>query len=77
MLLGVNGAVNGSGVCPPTTQPGSFSASPAPVQASSKPNKNLEPSNSHRSSPPNKPAELVEKTIQKTKEKVGPAVSPR
>ncbi|KAF3832814.1 hypothetical protein F7725_026479 [Dissostichus mawsoni] len=67
---GVNGAVNGSGVCPPTTQSGSFSASPAPVQASSKPTKNSNPSNSHRSSPQSKPAELVEKPIHKTKEKV-------
>ncbi|XP_034076797.1 bromodomain adjacent to zinc finger domain protein 2B isoform X3 [Gymnodraco acuticeps] len=66
---GVNGAVNGSGVCPPTTQSGSFSASPAPVQASSKPTKNSNPSNSHRSSPQSKPAELVEKPIHKTKEK--------
>ncbi|KAI3377510.1 hypothetical protein L3Q82_008683, partial [Scortum barcoo] len=66
---GVNGAVNGSGVCPPTTQSGSFSASPAPVQASTKPPKNSDPSISHRSSPQNNPAELVEKPIQKTKEK--------
>ncbi|KAJ4947915.1 hypothetical protein JOQ06_009944 [Pogonophryne albipinna] len=66
---GVNGAVNGSGVCPPTTQSGSFSASPAPLQASSKPIKNSNPSNSHRSSPQSKPAELVEKPIHKTKEK--------
>ncbi|KAK5915542.1 hypothetical protein CesoFtcFv8_001124 [Champsocephalus esox] len=66
---GVNGAVNGSGVCPPTTQSGSFSASPAAVQASSKPTKNSNPSNSHRSSPQSKPAELVEKLIHKTKEK--------
>ncbi|KAI4830978.1 hypothetical protein KUCAC02_002579 [Chaenocephalus aceratus] len=56
-------------VCPPTTQSGSFSASPAPVQASSKPTKNSNPSNSHRSSPQSKPAELVEKLIHKTKEK--------
>lgn len=72
MFLGVNGAVNGSGVCPPTTQSGSFSVSPAPVKASSKPTKNADPSNSHRSSPPNNPAESVEKAIQKTKEKVSP-----
>ncbi|XP_038558135.1 bromodomain adjacent to zinc finger domain protein 2B isoform X4 [Micropterus salmoides] len=66
---GVNGAVNGSGVCPPTTQSGSFSASPAPVQALTKPTKKSDPTNSHRSSPQNNPAELVEKPIQKTKEK--------
>ncbi|XP_068586955.1 bromodomain adjacent to zinc finger domain protein 2B isoform X12 [Cebidichthys violaceus] len=66
---GVNGAVNGSGVCPPTTQSGSFSASPAPVQASTKPTKNSDPSNSHRSSPQSNPAELVDKPIHKTKEK--------
>ncbi|KAG7222327.1 hypothetical protein INR49_026753, partial [Caranx melampygus] len=67
---GVNGAVNGSGVRPPTTQSGSFSASPAPVQASTKPTKNSNPSNSHRSSPQNNPApESVEKPSQKTKEK--------
>ena len=34
VLLGVTGAVSGSGVFPPTTQSGSFTASPAPVQAS-------------------------------------------
>ncbi|KAF0042972.1 hypothetical protein F2P81_004309 [Scophthalmus maximus] len=66
---GVNGAVNGSGVCPPTTQSGSFSASPTPVQASTKPTKNSNPSNSHRCSPQSNPAELVEKPIQKPKEK--------
>ncbi|XP_037646570.1 bromodomain adjacent to zinc finger domain protein 2B isoform X8 [Sebastes umbrosus] len=66
---GVNGAVNGSGVCPPTTQSGSFSASPAPVQASTKPTKNTDPSNSHRSSPQSNPAELVGRPIHKTKEK--------
>jgi len=70
VFLGLNGAVNGGGVCPPTTQSGSFSASPTPVQASTKPTKNPEPSYSHRSSPQNNPAELVEKTIQKPKEKV-------
>lgn len=67
--------MNGSGVCPPTTQSGSFSASPAPVQALTKPTKNSDPSNSHRSSPQNNPAELVEKPIQKTKEKVSPEIS--
>lgn len=65
---GMNGAVNGSLVSPPSTQSGSFSSSPAPVQTSAKPTKNSEPSNSHRSSPSNKPADLVEK-IQKPKEK--------
>lgn len=71
VLAGVNGAVNGSGVCPPTTQSGSYSASPTPVQAPTKPNKNSDPSNIHRSSPHNNPAELVEKTTVKPKEKVG------
>lgn len=66
---GVNGAVNGSGVCAPTTQSGSYSASPTPVQASAKPTKNSDGSNIHRSSPKNNPAELVEKTIAKPKEK--------
>ncbi|XP_019935617.2 bromodomain adjacent to zinc finger domain protein 2B isoform X4 [Paralichthys olivaceus] len=66
---GVNGAVNGSGVCPPTTQSGSFSASPAPVQASTKSTKTSNPSHSHRSSPHKNPAELVVKPIQKQKEK--------
>lgn len=70
MFLGVNGAVNGSGVCPPTTQSGSFPASPAPVQASTKPTKNSDPSNSHRTSTQNNPVEFVEKPVQKTKEKV-------
>ncbi|MEQ2171490.1 hypothetical protein GOODEAATRI_011218, partial [Goodea atripinnis] len=66
----VNGAVNGSGVCPPTTQSGSYSASPNTVQASTKPTKNSDPSNIHRSSPQSHPAELVEKMIVKPKEKV-------
>lgn len=69
---GVNGAVNGSGVCPPTTQSGSFPASPAPVKASTKPTKNSDPSNSHHTSTQNNPAELVEKPTQKPKEKVSP-----
>uniref|UniRef100_A0A087YDD1 Bromodomain adjacent to zinc finger domain, 2Ba n=1 Tax=Poecilia formosa TaxID=48698 RepID=A0A087YDD1_POEFO len=68
-LPGVNGAVNGSGVCPPTTQSGSYSASPTPVQAPTKPTRNSDPSNIHRSSPENNPSELVEKTIVKPKEK--------
>ncbi|XP_028999249.1 bromodomain adjacent to zinc finger domain protein 2B isoform X4 [Betta splendens] len=66
---GLNGAVNGSGVCPPTTQSGSFSANPASVQAPTKPTKTSDTTNTHRSSPQNNPAELVEKTIQKPKEK--------
>lgn len=70
VLPGVNGAVNGSGVCPPTTQSGSYSASPTPVQAPTKPTRNSDPSNIHRSSPENNPSELVEKTIVKPKEKV-------
>ncbi|XP_071771100.2 bromodomain adjacent to zinc finger domain protein 2B isoform X2 [Centroberyx gerrardi] len=66
---GVNGAVNGSGVSPPTTQAGSYSVSPAPIQASTKPTKNSDPSNSHRSSPQNNPADVVEKQLQKPKDK--------
>ncbi|XP_020794600.2 bromodomain adjacent to zinc finger domain protein 2B isoform X15 [Boleophthalmus pectinirostris] len=65
---GMNGAVNGSVVCPPSTQSGSFSPSPAPVQTSAKPTKHSDPSNSHRSSPSTKPAGPAEKT-HKTKEK--------
>lgn len=70
VFLGLNGAVNGSGVCPPTTQPGSFSANQASVQASAKPTKASDAANTHRSSPQNNPAELVEKPILKPKEKV-------
>ncbi|XP_026234228.1 bromodomain adjacent to zinc finger domain protein 2B isoform X5 [Anabas testudineus] len=66
---GVNGAVNGSGVCPPTTQSGSFSAGSASVQASTKATKNSDTTNTHLSSPQNNPAEVVEKPIQKPKEK--------
>ncbi|XP_029313194.1 bromodomain adjacent to zinc finger domain protein 2B isoform X4 [Cottoperca gobio] len=66
---GGNGAVNGSGVCPPTTHSGSFSANPASVQASTKPTKNPDLSKSHRSSPQSNPAEFVGKPIHKTKEK--------
>ncbi|XP_067352190.1 bromodomain adjacent to zinc finger domain protein 2B isoform X7 [Channa argus] len=65
---GVNGAVNGSGVCPPTTQSGNFSASPAPVQATTKPTKNSDPT-TRRSSPQNNPGDLVAKPTQKSKEK--------
>lgn len=72
VFSGVNGEVNGSGVCPPTTESGSFPASPAPVQASPKPTKNSDPSNSHHTSTQNNPAELMEKPTQKPKEKVSP-----
>lgn len=75
MFSGVNGAVNGSGVCPATTQSGSFSANAAPVQASSKPTKNSDPTNNLHSSPQNNPVELVEKTIQKPKEKVSAEIT--
>ncbi|XP_072321871.1 bromodomain adjacent to zinc finger domain protein 2B isoform X13 [Eucyclogobius newberryi] len=64
---GINGAVNGSVVYPPSTQSGSFSSSPAPVQISAKPTRNSEPPNSHHSSS-SKPAGSTEKT-HKTKEK--------
>lgn len=70
MVLGLNGAVNGSGICPPTTQPGSFSASLASVQTSTKATKNSDTTNTRHSSPQNNPAEMVEKPIQKPKEKV-------
>lgn len=70
MFLGVNGAVNGSAACPPTTQSGSFPTSPPPVQASTKASKNSDPSDSHHTSIQNNPAEVVEKPIQKNKEKV-------
>lgn len=72
MFLGVNGAVNGSGICPPNTQSGSFPASPAPVQAPTKPTQNSDSSNSHRTSTENNPADSAEKPIHKTKEKVSP-----
>lgn len=72
LSVGVNGAVNGSNVCPPTTQSGNLPASPAPVQASTKPTKNSDPSNSHRTGTQNNPVELAEKPIQKPKEKVSP-----
>lgn len=74
VFLGVNGAVNGSGVCPPTTQSGSFSAGSASVQASTKATKNSDTTNTHLSSPQNNPAEVVEKPIQKPKEKVSISV---
>ncbi|XP_061131934.1 bromodomain adjacent to zinc finger domain protein 2B isoform X2 [Syngnathus typhle] len=63
---GVNGAVNGSSVCPPTTQPGTFRASPTPVQASTNLTKKAEPSNSPCQ---NSPAKMVEKPTLKTKER--------
>ncbi|XP_034051202.1 bromodomain adjacent to zinc finger domain protein 2B isoform X3 [Thalassophryne amazonica] len=66
---GVNGAVNGSGVCLPTTQLGSVSAMPASVQASSKPTKNLDISQSQCSSPQNSAAEAVIKLPQKPEDK--------
>lgn len=69
--IGLNGAVNGSAACPPTTQPGSFPISPPPVQVANKTAKTSEPSNSHLTSPQHNPAEVVEKPIQKNKEKVG------
>lgn len=71
-FLGVNGAVNGSGVCPPTTLSGSFPASSAPVQTATKPTKSPDSSNSHRSSTETSPVEVMEKPIQKPKEKASP-----
>ncbi|XP_068610795.1 bromodomain adjacent to zinc finger domain protein 2B [Brachionichthys hirsutus] len=65
---GVNGAVNGGEVCPPTTQSGSFSAGPNPVQSSTKPTKNSELSKNPRSGIQNNPAKAVEK-LHKTKDK--------
>ncbi|KAM4631173.1 bromodomain adjacent to zinc finger domain protein 2B isoform 2-T2 [Polymixia lowei] len=64
---GVNG-VNGSAVSSPTTQSGSYSVSPAPIQVSPKPAKNPDPSNSHRTSPQN-PAAAAEKQPHKPKDK--------
>ncbi|XP_056134339.1 bromodomain adjacent to zinc finger domain protein 2B isoform X3 [Lampris incognitus] len=66
---GVNGAVNGSGVSSPTTQAGSFSVSPAPIQTSPKPAKNSDSSYSQRSSPHNDPAAVVEKQSHKPRDK--------
>lgn len=68
-ILGVNGAVNGSGVCPPTTLSGNFPASSAPVQTATKPTKSPDSSNSQRTSTENSPVEVMEKPIQKPKEK--------
>lgn len=72
LFLGVNGAVNGSGVCPPTTLSGSFPASSAPVQAVTKPTKSPDSCNSHRTRTENNPVEVMEKPIQKPKEKASP-----
>lgn len=69
--VGLNGAVNGSAACPPTTQSGSFTISPPPVQLASKASQNSEPSNSHHTSTQHHLAELAgEKPVQKNKEKV-------
>lgn len=72
VFLGVNGAVNGSGVCPPTTLSGSFPASSAPVQTVTKPTKSPDSSNSHRASTENCSVEMMEKPIPKPKEKASP-----
>lgn len=64
VFLGLNGAVNGSWVCPPTTLSGSFPASSAPVQASTKSTKSPDHMGTE-----NSPIDVVEKPIQKTKEK--------
>lgn len=61
--------MNGSGAFPPTTLSGSFPASSAPVQASTKPAKSPDSSNSHRIPTESSPVEVMEKPIQKTKEK--------
>lgn len=61
--------MNGSGAFPPTTLSGSFPASSAPVQASTKPAKSPDTSNSHRIPTETSPVEVMEKPIQKTKEK--------
>lgn len=63
-FLGLNGAVNGSGVCPPTTLSGSFPASSALVQASTKPTKSPDHTGTE-----NSPVGVMEKPTQKTKEK--------
>lgn len=67
---GLNGAVNGSAACPPTTQSGSFPITPPPVQVANKASKNSEPSNSHLTSTQHNPAEVAEKPTLKNKEKV-------
>lgn len=71
-FLGMNGAVNGSGVCPPTTLSGSFPASSAPVQTVTKPTKSPDSSNSRRTSTENSPVEVKEKSTQKPKDKASP-----
>nr|XP_057944861.1 bromodomain adjacent to zinc finger domain protein 2B isoform X3 [Doryrhamphus excisus] len=59
---GVNGAVNGSGICPPTTQQGSFLESNTPAQTSTSLTKKAEPSSSPCQ---NSPAKIVEKNTPK------------
>lgn len=61
--------MNGSGACPPTTLSGTFPASSTPVQASTRPTKSPDSSNSQRTPCENSPVEVMEKPIQKTKEK--------
>lgn len=68
---GLNGAVNGSAACPPTSQSGSFPISPPPVQVANKTAKTSEPSNSHLPTTQHNPAEAADKPVPKTKEKVG------
>lgn len=68
----MNGAVNGSGLCPPTTLSGGFPASCAPVQTVTRPTKSPDSSNSHRTSTENSSAEVMEKPNQKPKEKASP-----
>ncbi|XP_061891132.1 bromodomain adjacent to zinc finger domain protein 2B isoform X16 [Entelurus aequoreus] len=63
---GVNGAVNGGGLCPPSMQTGSFSASPAPAQTSSSLTKNTETSNSPCQMSPD---HLLGNDLQKNKER--------
>lgn len=71
----MNGAVNGGGVCPPTTLSGGFPASFAPVQTVTKPTKSPDSSNSHRTGADNSPVEVMEKPTQKPKEKASPLTS--
>ncbi|XP_061743400.1 bromodomain adjacent to zinc finger domain protein 2B isoform X14 [Nerophis ophidion] len=63
---GVNGAVNGGGLYPPSMQTGSFSASPAPAQTSSSLTKNSETSNSPCQMSPD---HLLGNDLQKNKER--------
>lgn len=69
---GVNGAVNGGGLCPPTTLSGGFPTSSAPVQTVTKLTKSPDSSNSHRTSAENSPVEVMEKPTHKPKEKASP-----